>query len=81
MSLPDRHNPYSFEAFLDILHGFDFYTDDPPFEKLDARFPAGGRWSGRNLWWKELYQETALQEVGPAPIVGPGKMSLPELWD
>ena len=28
-----------------------------------------------------VYQETALQEVGPTPIVGPGKMSLPELWD
>jgi hypothetical protein len=28
-----------------------------------------------------VYQETALQEVGPASIVGPEKMSLPELWD
>jgi hypothetical protein len=27
-----------------------------------------------------VYQETALKEVGPAPIVGPGKMSLPDLW-
>ena len=33
MSLPDRNNPYSFEAFLNLLHGFDFYTDDPFLQK------------------------------------------------
>ena len=57
-------------------------TADPPFEKLD---PGSRR---RAVEWERfvvdvfrVYQETALQEVGPAPIVGPGKMSLPELWD
>ena len=33
MSLPDRNNPYSFEAFLNLLHGFDFYADDPFLQK------------------------------------------------
>jgi len=33
MSLPDRHNPYSFEDFLTILHDFDFYADDPCLQK------------------------------------------------
>jgi alkylation response protein AidB-like acyl-CoA dehydrogenase len=33
MSLPDRNNPYSFEAFLNILHQFDFYADDPFLQK------------------------------------------------
>ncbi|UCH22653.1 MAG: acyl-CoA dehydrogenase family protein [Deltaproteobacteria bacterium] len=34
MSLPDRNNPYSFEAFLNQLHGFDFYADDPFLQKV-----------------------------------------------
>lgn len=51
------------------------FTTDPPFEQLDAD-------SRRRAVEKfRLYQETALKEVGPAPIIGPGKMSLPELWD
>jgi hypothetical protein len=57
-------------------------TADPPFEKLDADSRR------RAVDWEKfvvdvfrIYQETALKEVGPAPIVGPGKMSLPELWD
>lgn len=33
MNLPDRNNPYSFEAFLNLLHGFDFYADDPFLQK------------------------------------------------
>jgi len=33
MSLPDRNNPYSFENFLNLLHGFDFYADDPFLQK------------------------------------------------
>ena len=56
-------------------------TSDPPFEKLDRDSRR------RAVDWEEfvvdvfrVYQETALQEVGPAPIVGPVKMSLPELW-
>jgi alkylation response protein AidB-like acyl-CoA dehydrogenase len=33
MSLPDRNNPYSFDAFLNLLHSFDFYADDPFLQK------------------------------------------------
>ena len=33
MSLPDRNNPYSFENFLNRLHSFDFYADDPFLQK------------------------------------------------
>lgn len=58
------------------------FSADPPFEKLDADSRR------RAVEWEEfvvdvfrLYQETALKEVGPAPIIGPGKMSLPDLWD
>ena len=38
MSLPDRHNPYSFETFLDTLHGFDFYADDPFLQRVLKHF-------------------------------------------
>ncbi|MGD8229957.1 MAG: acyl-CoA dehydrogenase, partial [Desulfobacteraceae bacterium] len=34
MSLPNRNNPYSFEVFLKLLHGFDFYSDDPFLQKV-----------------------------------------------
>ena len=27
-----------------------------------------------------IYQETALREVEPEPIIGSGKMSMPEIW-
>ena len=33
MSLPDRNNPYSFEAFINVLHSLDFYSDDPFLQK------------------------------------------------
>ena len=38
MSLPDRNNPYSFENFLNTLHRFDFYTDDPFLQKTLTHF-------------------------------------------
>lgn len=38
MTLPDRNNPYSFEAFLNSLHSFDFYADDPFLQKTLAYF-------------------------------------------
>ena len=33
MTLPDRSNPYSFDAFIKLLHSFDFYADDPFLQK------------------------------------------------
>jgi alkylation response protein AidB-like acyl-CoA dehydrogenase len=38
MSLPDRNNPYAFDGFLDKLHGFDFYADDPFLHKTLKHF-------------------------------------------
>jgi hypothetical protein len=53
----------------------------PPFQKLDK----GSR--RRAVAWEEfivdvfrVYQETALREVGPEPIIGSGKMNKPEIW-
>lgn len=57
------------------------FTTNPPFERLDEDSRK------RAVAWEEfivdvfrVYQETALREVGPEPIVGPGKMRMPELW-
>jgi hypothetical protein len=58
------------------------FTANPAFEKLDndSRRQA--------MAWEEfivdvfrVYQETALREVGPVPILRPSKMSMPELWE
>lgn len=38
MSFPDPNNPYSFEDFLNQLHGFDFYADDPFLQKTLRHF-------------------------------------------
>nr|ACV82568.1 acyl-CoA dehydrogenase domain protein [uncultured bacterium] len=38
MSLPDRNNPYSFEAFLNLVHDFDYYADDPFLQKALKHF-------------------------------------------
>ena len=38
MSLPDRNNPYSFESFLNLLHSFDYYADDPFLQKTLKHF-------------------------------------------
>jgi alkylation response protein AidB-like acyl-CoA dehydrogenase len=38
MSLPDPNNPYSFDGFLEVLHGFDFYVDDPFLQRALKHF-------------------------------------------
>ena len=94
MVIPDRNNPYSFDAYLERAQGFDFYADDPFVQKVLRPFAAEPPF--RNLddasrrqakAWEDLivdvfrtYQETALQEVGPEPIVGPQMMHMPEIW-
>jgi hypothetical protein len=57
------------------------FTADPPFEKLDrdARLQAVA-WETFVVDLFRAYQETALREVGPAPIIGSEKSSMPELW-
>jgi alkylation response protein AidB-like acyl-CoA dehydrogenase len=37
MSLPDRNNPYGFDAYLAWRDGIDYYRDDPFLEKLVRR--------------------------------------------
>ena len=57
------------------------FSDNPPFQKLDK---TSRRWA--TAWEAfivdvfRIYQETALREVGPAPIIGSGKMNMPEIW-
>jgi alkylation response protein AidB-like acyl-CoA dehydrogenase len=57
------------------------FAADSPFQKLDE----GSR--RRAVAWEHfivdifrVYQEAALQEVGPEPIIGSDKMSMPEIW-
>jgi alkylation response protein AidB-like acyl-CoA dehydrogenase len=57
------------------------FTSKPPFQKLDKESRR------RSVAWEEfimdvfrVYQEMALREVGPEPILAPGKMSMPEIW-
>ncbi len=57
------------------------YTADPPFQKLDpaSRQLAVG-WEAFIVDLFRAYQEAALREVGPEPILSPAKLSQPELW-
>ena len=57
------------------------FADNPPFQELDE----GSR--RRAADWEQFivnifrsYQETALKEVGPEPIIGADKMHMPEIW-
>lgn len=38
MSLPDRNNPYNFDAFLDWRQKVDYYVDDPFIQKVVRHF-------------------------------------------
>ena len=42
MSLPDRNNPYRFDAFLDWRDRLDYYADDPFLQRVVARFAGSG---------------------------------------
>jgi alkylation response protein AidB-like acyl-CoA dehydrogenase len=44
MRLPNRNNPYSFDAFLEKRDSVDFYRDDPFFQRLVKHF-TGPEWS------------------------------------
>jgi hypothetical protein len=57
------------------------FSANPPFQKLDKESRR------RAAAWEEfivdvfrIYQETALREVGVEPLIGSGKMSMPEIW-
>ena len=49
MSLPTRNNPYSFEEFLEKRRTFNYYLDDPFFQKVVRHF-AGDQ-------WEEIHEE------------------------
>jgi alkylation response protein AidB-like acyl-CoA dehydrogenase len=53
MGLPDRNNPYSFESFLNLLHGFDFYADDPFLQKT-LKYFAGDEFVELDLKLREF---------------------------
>ena len=50
MSLPDRNNPYSFESFLNPLHSFDYYSDDPFLQKTLKHFAGDEFVAGNSLF-------------------------------
>jgi hypothetical protein len=65
----------------DLGHRALKFAAKQPFQKLDrdSRLQA--------VAWEEFivdvfraYQETALREVGPEPIIESRKMSMPEIW-
>jgi hypothetical protein len=65
----------------ELSHRAMAFAADPPFQKLDE----GSR--RRAVAWEQfivdifrVYQEAALREVGPEPIIGSGKMSMLEIW-
>jgi len=75
MSLPDPHNPYSFEPFLERRDRFDYYADDPFLQRLvaqqagDEASPIDARlreFSRRaSFRWRDLAESGALPENRP----------------
>ncbi|MGD9247957.1 MAG: hypothetical protein PVI60_08365, partial [Desulfobacteraceae bacterium] len=69
------------EVIVDLERRALQFAAKPPFQKLDE---ASRR---QALAWEALivdvfraYQETALQEVGPEPIIDSSRMRMPEIW-
>lgn len=57
------------------------FSENPPFQKLDqASRRRAAAWEEFIVDVFRVYQETALREVGPEPLIGSGKMSMPEIW-
>lgn len=75
MSLPDRHNPYSFDAYLAWRRDVDYYADDPflqkvlrlnagdAFEVADAEARSVSRKA--SFRWRDLSEEIAWPEKRP----------------
>jgi alkylation response protein AidB-like acyl-CoA dehydrogenase len=69
------------KEIAELSHRAMAFADNPPFQQLDQ----GSR--RRAIAWEQfivdiyrVYQEAALREVGPEPIMGSDKMSMPEIW-
>jgi alkylation response protein AidB-like acyl-CoA dehydrogenase len=57
------------------------FAAEPPFQKLDRESRSrASAWETFIMDVFRVYQETALHEVGPEPIIGSGKMGMPEIW-
>jgi alkylation response protein AidB-like acyl-CoA dehydrogenase len=58
------------------------FAANPPFEKLDeASRKQAVAWEEFIVDVFRAYQDAALKEVGPEPILGPDRMRLPEIWE
>jgi len=75
MSLPDRNNPYSFNAFLDWRRNVDYYGDDLFFHKV-LRHYAGSEWESldrearklsakASYRWRDMADAIAVPEKRP----------------
>jgi alkylation response protein AidB-like acyl-CoA dehydrogenase len=75
MSLPDRHNPYSFEPFLEWRRRVRYYADDPFLQQV-ARHYCGEQWEAVDraaremdprvsVRWRDLAEEAAQPERRP----------------
>ncbi|WP_028314376.1 acyl-CoA dehydrogenase family protein [Desulfatibacillum aliphaticivorans] len=75
MSLPDRNNPYSFNAFLDWRENVDYYADDPFAQKVVRTFcgdmtdevDAAARETSKkaSFKWRKLSEALAWPEKRP----------------
>jgi len=76
MSQPNRHNPYSFDAYLENLRGFDFYLDDPFLQRVVEHYVGDERKTLHpklaalsekvSFRWRPLADEAARPELRPS---------------
>ena len=78
MTLPNRNNPYSFDAFLEKRETFDFYRDDHFLRKVIKKY-AGDEWESLHeqllafspkvsFRWRKLTERIARPDVHPAML-------------
>ncbi len=65
----------------EMVNRTEYFLAEPPFQKLDEDSRRRAiAWESFIVDIFRVYQDTALKEVGPEPIVETQKMSLPEIW-
>ena len=78
MSLPNRNNPYDFDAYLEWRKNFNYYTDDPFIQKV-VRLYGGYDWeevdrAARQIShkasyrWRDMAEKIALPENRPCLV-------------
>ncbi|HMK35442.1 MAG TPA: acyl-CoA dehydrogenase family protein [Desulfomonilaceae bacterium] len=75
MTFPDRHNPYSFDSFIEILNSVDFYADDVFLQRAVRHYCSDElpelqdkllQFSSKvSLRWRHLADRIARPEVRP----------------